>query len=239
VTIASLDTIIPVETPEGIQLELRPAGFAARSLAYLVDFLVRMGVLYIVALVTALGGGFGAALLIILYFLLEWFYPVVFELSRYAATPGKRVLGLRVVMDSGLPVTPAASMTRNLLRTADFLPFLYAAGIVSILLRRDFKRLGDLAAATMVIYAAQPPVKAEFGQIEPLAPPMRLAPRDQAAVISFAARLPRMTAERAHELAALAAPLSGGAGASGPQATARLLAIAQWLLGRRVGATAK
>ena len=59
----------------------------------------------------------------ILLFALEWLYPVVFELTPSGATPGKRVFGLRVVMDNGLPVTPAASMTRNLLRAADFLPF--------------------------------------------------------------------------------------------------------------------
>ena len=233
---ASLDTIIAVETPEGIQLELRPAGLAARALAYLIDFLVRTGVLYVFALVSTLAGGFGFALTIILFFLLEWFYPVFFELRRHAATPGKRALGLRVVMDDGLPVTPAASMTRNLLRSADFLPFMYGAGIVSMLLRRDFKRLGDLAASTVVVYSPQPPLTVEFGDIEPLAPPLQLRPRDQAAVIAFAARLPRMTAERAHELAALAAPLTGGREASGPLATARLLAIAQWLLGRRAAA---
>ena len=46
-------------------------------------------------------------------------------------------------MDNGLPVTPAAAIARNLLRTADFLPFLYAFAIVAMLMRRDCKRLGD------------------------------------------------------------------------------------------------
>ena len=54
--------------------------------------------------------------------------------------------------DNGLPVTPAASLTRNLLRAADFLPFCYGFAIVSMLLRRDFKRLGDIAAATIVVH---------------------------------------------------------------------------------------
>ncbi len=231
----TLDTTIPVETPEGIQIDLRPAGFVARGLAYGVDLLVRIGLLYVVALVTALFGGGGVGVFLILYFLLEWFYPVLFELSAHAATPGKRVLGLRVVMDNGLPITPAASMIRNLLRTADFLPFLYTAGVLSILLRRDFKRLGDLAAATLVVYVAEAPTKVEFSNLEPEAPSIKLTLRDQAAVIAFAARLPRMTAERAHELAALAAPLSGGADVSGPVATARLTSIAHWLLGHGAG----
>ncbi len=92
---------------------------------------------------------------LIVAFLLEWLYPVAFELTRWGATPGKRALGLKVVMDNGLPVTPAASLTRNLLRVADFLPFLYGFATVCLLTRRDFKRLGDLAAATLVVY--QPP----------------------------------------------------------------------------------
>lgn len=235
---AALDTIVPVETPEGIQIELRPAGFTARALAYLIDFLVRGGVLYVVGTVAVYAGGFGAAVFVISYFVLEWFYPVVFELGRHGATPGKRVLGLRVVMDDGLPVTPAASLTRNLLRTADFLPFLFAAGVVSMLVRRDFKRLGDLAAATLVVYNPQPPLRVEFGDIEPLAPPIKLRPRDQAAVIAFAARLPRLTAERAQELAVLARPLNDSGTTDAAAATARLLAMAQWLLGRRAGGAA-
>jgi uncharacterized RDD family membrane protein YckC len=81
---------------------------------------------------------------------------VLFELSPWAATPGKRALGLKVVMDDGLPVTPAASLIRNLLRAADFLPFLYAAGLISMLVRADFKRLGDLAAGHVVVHVADP-----------------------------------------------------------------------------------
>ena len=65
------------------------------------------------------------------------------------------MFGLKVVMDNGLPVTPAASLTRNLLRVADFLPFGYGFAIVSMLLRRDCKRLGDIAAATLVVHEPQ------------------------------------------------------------------------------------
>ena len=93
--------------------------------------------------------------------MLEWFYPVVFELSRSGATPGKSVVGIKVVMDNGLPVTPAASFTRNLLRVADFLPFLFGAAIVSMLLRQDSKRLGDLAAATIVVHQPRRPPKTQ------------------------------------------------------------------------------
>jgi hypothetical protein len=74
-----------------------------------------------------------------------------------------------VVMDSGLPLTPGASVIRNLLRAADFLPFLYAAGAACMLLRADFKRLGDIAAGTLVVYAESVRLHGEVPAAEPLA----------------------------------------------------------------------
>ncbi|MBC7957888.1 MAG: RDD family protein, partial [Cytophagales bacterium] len=148
----SLDTLYTAETPEGIALSLRPAGVAPRVLAYGIDLCVRAGMFFGISMLALPFGGMGTALLLVSYFLLEWFYPVAFELMRAGASPGKRMFGLQVVMDSGLPVTPAASITRNLLRAADFFPFLYGFGVTSMLLRRDFKRLGDLAAGTIVVY---------------------------------------------------------------------------------------
>jgi hypothetical protein len=136
-------------------------------------------------------------------------------------------------MDNGLPITPAASFTRNLLRTADFMPFLYGFGLLSMLLRKDFKRLGDLAAATLVVYQSRPSASSTLDQVQPLAPVRPLSPRDQAAVIALAARAPRLNGERLDELAALAATVSGDDGRYGPDVTRRVLAVAQWLLGRR------
>ena len=228
-----LDTVVSAETPEGIAIELRPAGLSSRSYAYLLDLLIRFGLLYCIMLGTALMGGFGFGLMFILLFLFEWFYPVVFELSRWGATPGKRVCGIKVVMDNGLPVTPAASITRNLLRTADFMPAMYGFGIISMLMRRDFKRLGDLAANTLVVYRAPPAPKINLTDLEPLAPAVALSPTEQAAVIALAARASRLTPERLDELAAHAAWVSGDAGRSGEQVTRRVLAVAQWLLGKR------
>jgi uncharacterized RDD family membrane protein YckC len=230
---APLDTVVYAETPEGIMIELRPAGLSARFYAFLLDWMIRLGILYAVAIVAASMSGVGIALTLILFFALEWLYPVAFELSRWGATPGKRVMGLKVVMDSGLPITPAASFTRNLLRVADFLPMLYGFALASMLIRKDFKRLGDIAAATLVVYEPLPSPKIAMRDIEPLAPAMTLAPQDQAAVIALAARASRLTSERLDELAALAAPVSGDAGRSGPEVTQRVLAVAQWLLGRR------
>src|SRR3954453_20332593 len=143
-----LDTVVTAETPEGILLELRPAGVTARLYAFLIDWLIRLTIIYaaLVGVSFLQLSGLGYVFLLVLAFALEWFYPVVFELSRSGSTPGKRIFGLRVVMDNGLPITPGASLTRNLLRVADFLPFLFGFAIVSMLLRKDCKRLGDIAA---------------------------------------------------------------------------------------------
>jgi uncharacterized RDD family membrane protein YckC len=228
-----LDTVVYAETPEGILIELRPAGLVARFYAFLLDWLIRLGVLYALAIASVLMGGVGVALILVAFFAMEWLYPVAFELSRWGATPGKRVMGLKVVMDSGLPITPAASFTRNLLRVADFLPMVYGFALASMLIRKDFKRLGDIAAATLVVYQPLPSPRITLSNIEPLAPARALAPQDQAAVIALAARAARLTPERLDELAALAAPVSGDAGRAGPDVTRRVLAVAQWLLGRR------
>jgi uncharacterized RDD family membrane protein YckC len=228
-----LDTVVSVETPEGILLELRPAGLSARSYAFMVDWGIRLLCIYVAALIAALIGGVGVAFWFILIFALEWFYPVFFELSRWGATPGKRTFGLRVVMDSGLPVTPAASVTRNLLRVADFLPFGYGFAIVSMLVRSDCKRLGDLAAATVVIYEPRVTARKADDGMTPIAPAIALTPAEQAALVALAARVPTLTTERLDELAALAAPVSGDTGRSGPAVTRRVLGVAQWVLGRR------
>ena len=228
-----LDTVVAAETPEGIVLELRPAGLTARFYAFMFDWLIRLSITYAAAMGLAFLGGIGMAILLILMFAMEWFYPVVFELTLSGATPGKRIFRLKVVMDSGLPVTPAASVARNLLRVADFLPLFYGFAIISILTRRDGKRLGDLAAATIVVHEPPAVPRLALADVTPIAPARLLSPEDQAAVVALAARAPRLTVERLDELAALAAPVSGDAGHAGPLVTRRVLGVALWLLGQR------
>jgi len=225
--------VVTAETPEGILLELRPAGLGARFCAFMIDGIIRLAIIYTAAFAMAFMGGVGFAMWFILIFALEWFYPVVFELSPAGATPGKRVFALRVVMDNGLPVTAAASLARNLLRAADFLPFGYGFAVVSMLLRHDCKRLGDIAAGTLVVHEPPAASRIALDAVEPVVPVVALAPADQAALIALAARAPRLTAERLDELAALAAVVSGDAGRRGPDVTRRVLGVAYWALGRR------
>ena len=224
-----LDTVVTAETPEGILLELRPAGLSARFYAFCIDWLIRLAVLYAALIAVSLlqMSGLGFALLAILMFALEWFYPVVFELGRSGATPGKRVFGLRVVMDNGLPITPARlAHPQSAARRG--LPAAASTGSRSsaCCLRKDCKRLGDIAAATLVVHDSRPAPKIELHQVEPIAPARPLSPADQSAVIALAARAPTLTGERLDELAALAAPVSGDDGRSGPEVTRRVLGVA-------------
>lgn len=229
-----LDTLQHAETPEGIALALRPAGIVARSQAWLIDFGIRFAVFFVALTIGGMTGGLGMAFLLISYFLLEWVYPIAFELGRSGATPGKRVMGLQVVMDSGLPVTPGASVVRNLLRAADFLPFLYASGAAALLLRGDFKRLGDLAAGTLVVYSEPVRLHGTIPAAEPLPPARPLTQAEQTAIVAWAGRAPRLTPERFEELAQLAAPAVTAAGQPAPDpSTPRLLGVAHWLLGHR------
>jgi uncharacterized RDD family membrane protein YckC len=228
----SLDTVVSAETPEGIVIELRPAGLTARFYAYMADLLIRGMALSVIAGFTEPMGGVGLAIVLICAFAAEWLYPVFFELSGWAATPGKRMFGLKTVMDNGLPITPAASFARNLLRVADFLPLAYGFGVVSMLTRQDFKRLGDIAAATLVVHQPKAIPNLALSNVEPLAPAMPLAIRDQTALISLAARAGGLTVDRLDELAAIAAP-AAGATQPGPATTRRVLGVARWLLGWR------
>jgi len=235
---APLDTLYTAETPEGVALELRPAGLVARGYAFVIDAAIRYALLIAVSGMLSAMSRFGSGVFFILFFVTEWLYPVLFELLPGSATPGKRALNLRVVMDSGLPVTPAASLVRNLLRAADFLPAMYVFGGLMLLLRPDFKRIGDLAAGTLVVHTAAAGLHGPLADAEPLAPARPLSAREQAAVIAWAGRATRLTEARLGELALLAAPIVGmsatGEPAPNPERTTKqLLGVAQWLVGRR------
>jgi uncharacterized RDD family membrane protein YckC len=225
-----LDTIKSVETPEGIVLTLRPAGPVPRALAWALDLLLR-GVLYFALLMLlAPFGGFGMGLFLVVLFLLEWFYPVLFEVLWKGQTPGKRALGLKVLMLDGTPVGWGAALLRSLLMAADFLPVCYGAGLASMLLQRDCRRLGDLAAGTLVVSAwergaaaveARPDCPAE-------APTLPLSLEEQQALATFVERERTLSPKRAEELADLLEPLSG---LTGPAAVARLKGMAAFIAG--------
>ena len=236
----TLDTTLLAETPEGIDILLRPAGAVPRALAYALDFFIRFMAWSISAAFLGSVKGVGVGVMLILAFALEWLYPIVFELLPGAATPGKRALGLQVTMDTGLPITPSAAVTRNLLRVADFMPAAFAFGLLAMLLRSDFKRLGDIVAGTLVVHAAQARLAGALPQAEPLAPRVPLTRAQQVAILHLAGRAARLTSERVDELAALAETVlpppdfaPGGVAPPPIRPGPRLLAVAQWLSGQR------
>ena len=225
----ALDTRRTVETPEGVTLELAVAGPFIRAQAWLIDLLLRSMASWVVAIPLALLGRTGVGVFLLVTFALTWAYPVAFEVLFGGATPGKRLLGLRVVHDDGTPVGFLASSIRNVVRAADFLPIGYALGLVCVLTRRDFKRIGDVAAGTVVIHEAAGPRRLPAAPAVPIPPPVPLTAAEQRAIVEFAERRPSLSADRARELAELLEPLAGG----GERAVDRLAGMAAWIEGRR------
>lgn len=224
-----LDTRVEVETPEGICLYLLPAGMAPRAVAWLLDFAIRIMLLWAMAIGLAFVGSAGQGIYMVVMFAMMWLYPVLFELFWRGQTPGKKVLGLRVVHADGTPVGWVASATRNLLRTFDMLPFAYAVGLVSTLLDSRSRRLGDLAAGTLVVHVPPPPrALAPLGVIPIDPPPLQRGEREP--LLEFAERHALLSHERQIELADLLQPATGARGDQGLQ---RALGMAVSLTGQR------
>ena len=159
----SLDATLDVETPEQVVVSYTLAGIGTRGAAAMIDLLIMFvltGTLwYIVASLSrlnpALRGignrGWANAIMILGQFLILWGYFVAFEAIWDGQTPGKRIVGLRVVRNGGGGVDIGASAARNLIRFVDFLPFGYFVGMVSVIANQRNQRLGDLVAGTIVV----------------------------------------------------------------------------------------
>ena len=157
-----LDTVTLFRTPEQAAYRYRVAGPLVRSLAFLIDALVVVVLLVVgwlllamVGMVTGLGG-LAVGLAFGLTFLLLWLAGAIVEWRWRGRTPGKALLGLRTVTSEGLPPGLAATTLRTLLRYADALPTV-AMAAVTMVCSRDFRRLGDLAAGTLVVHDGEDP----------------------------------------------------------------------------------
>lgn len=227
-----LDTLRTITTPEGVELNLRLAGPMPRACAWAIDLALRAVMLLVLLIAVSTLGELGLGIFLISAFLLEWIFPAVCEVRFGGATPGKKAMGLRVVNDDGTPVQAAAAVVRNLLRAVDFLPVMYGVGLVSMLVNREFKRLGDLVAQTVVVYRedAQPaPAIPEAAAIAPASP---LSMEEARAILDYAERAPDLTTERAEELARIGEPLVAGAAPTAASARERLLGVANYIVGR-------
>lgn len=212
-------------TPEGITLSLLPVGPGTRLWAYLIDLCVVLGLIFLLAMVLASNDA-GSGVWLVGIFLLWWGYPVVWE-AFGGRTPGKRLLKIRVVRLDGQPIGWKEAFLRGLLLTADFLPFLFATGLLSMLFVPGFRRLGDLAAGTLVIQdeTATDPVSARL--LEPESSPVPILPHEQRALMDLAERSDHISTERLEELGDIAAPYTG---LRGKASVNRLRGIAAGLL---------
>lgn len=203
-----LDTKSHIETPEGVRLPISIASICPRAYAYGIDLFIRLIVLVAVSSVLGALGKLGGGLMLLIMFCLEWFYPVLFDVFNQGATPGKRIMQLQVVHDDGSPVSFSSSLLRNLLMVVDFLPVFYCLGVLVSICHPFSKRLGDIAAGTLVIYQsrASPPIHLDphLGKRAPFA---GLSLAERRALVSFAERCPSLSSARQEELASLLAPL--------------------------------
>ncbi|MBV9269347.1 MAG: RDD family protein [Acidobacteriaceae bacterium] len=163
----SSDTFVDrlsIDTPEQIQLHFAVAGIGSRFLAYALDTLIQtaaallIGVVFLVLSLTGLlsksrqSSLWVTAAVIVAAFLLYYGYFLIFEIVWNGQTPGKRKIGIRVIKDSGRPLTAAESIGRNLLRVVDQLPGFYAVGVLTAAINAQGKRLGDFVAGSIVVH---------------------------------------------------------------------------------------
>jgi uncharacterized RDD family membrane protein YckC len=148
---------ITVLTPEHVAIELRGAGLGRRFAAALFDLVLAGSIAGAAAnLAGMLPGALGTLAAPTVAFACFWGYHVLFELRGDGRTLGKRLLHLRVVDARGLPVGPAQSMVRNVVRVLDLMPA-GGLGMLCALCDPAHRRLGDLAAGTIVVEDAPPP----------------------------------------------------------------------------------
>jgi uncharacterized membrane protein SpoIIM required for sporulation/uncharacterized RDD family membrane protein YckC len=202
--LASLTGHLEVETPEHVVLEYELAGVGSRVAAAIIDLLVigawGLACMVAAAISTVLLGGYTALLWFGIWSLGSVGYYTLFEAYRGGQTPGKRKLGIRVVQDTGHGITFGAALTRNLLRTADFLPPPYLTGLLLILFHPRSRRLGDLVAGTVVV-RDRPEEEVgigsapEIGTGRPLLVGPPLDDREWQLLVNFRERAPELGAE--------------------------------------------
>ena len=212
-----------IETPEQTSIEFPLAGIGSRFLALLIDSLIQVGVAIVLgfllgALSLGIGGvaGFGqsstatvwgVAIIIFGFFLLFYGYFILFEAIWNGQTPGKRLTRIRVIRDSGQPITAIDAVGRNLLRLVDQLPIAYGIGVLCAWISPQSKRLGDYVAGTVVVHEKPfESLPAEWS--DPLQPAAhqysagRLTPEEFALIETFLSRRNSLEAGVRYDMAA-------------------------------------
>jgi uncharacterized RDD family membrane protein YckC len=187
-----------IDTPEQVALEFSLASIGSRFLALALDTLIQgVGAVILLGLAIFAVGFFAAAAgvglpaqpgpwimgaLILGWFVLYAGYFAIFEAVWNGQTPGKRVVGLRVIHASGRPISVFEAVLRNVVRIADQMPGIYAVGIIAVFVTERSQRLGDLAAATVVVH--EQPVEASTPAALATGRPAAAAPHYGAARLS-------------------------------------------------------
>ena len=210
-----IGTGLKVDSPEGVSFSYELASLSDRGKAYGLDLLIRIAVVVIAGLLFALLLGpailAGVGLWLVLYFVVEWGYYVLFETLWDGQSPGKRLFELRVVKAAGHPISFLDSVLRNLLRAADQLPLTYATGTIAALVTHRFQRLGDLAAGTVVVHEQrawlerrQPRIDAAAAGAAALGR-INLSNRERRLLQEFVLRKDRLHPDRREQLARILA----------------------------------
>src|SRR5437660_7404532 len=154
-----------VLTPERVSLQYDIAGIGSRGAAALVDTAIQALALSVVLIglaaafaATQRPAGFstGSGALFVGLFALAIFvvtagYFMLFEILWSGQTPGKRLVGVRVIRENGYPIRPVDAVIRNLVRIVDWLPGVYGVGVLTMLMNKRSRRLGDFASGTIVV----------------------------------------------------------------------------------------
>jgi len=233
------DLSLEALTPEGVKFVLSPASILVRTLAYGIDKITQWIILIIISVAGILllyTTGFW--LMLILNFCVDWFYNVICELAFHGQTLGKRLTGIRVVRSDGAPVDLSSSFLRNLLRFADTFFFFFPIAFTSIVTSRGFKRLGDWAGGTLVVYSqrtARVPrnITNFLLNYDPVVPKTQLSHDEKQAILNFARRYHLLGKSRANEIAGIYAPYIRN-GETDIDDAAYLLGIAHNLLGNQL-----
>jgi uncharacterized RDD family membrane protein YckC len=165
-----MERSVEVATGESITFHYELAGLGSRFFAVFIDLSIQLAaalslLLILVWTESSIGGGrllasaaasktaqaIELALAIFVAFMLFFGYFIVFEWLWEGRTPGKRLLGIRVVRDGGFPLDFTSSVIRNLVRVLEFGLGFYAVSAISTLLSPQNRRLGDMAAGTIVV----------------------------------------------------------------------------------------
>lgn len=232
-----IDTLHESISPEGIAVYLKPAGPAIRFVAWVIDSSIELAITTGGYIVLSIAAGFtGTWVLLLFMFAISWFYRVLFELLWQGQSPGKRIMGLRVVRPDGSPVDAPASFMRNLLRFADSFMGLHLVALLVMASDPAFRRLGDIAAGTLVVYTGNADVLySRLGSTDPTLldqhPPLSpLGLEERKTVLDAACRHSVLGDELLRELCGRWVEETCGTTVAEPQNW--LLALAERLAGR-------